>query len=292
MRPVHIILMTCTTMVWGYSFIAIRVALEVFSAEQLAFARSVIILLVLLPWWKPWQAVPIRFLVACLSIGAVAFYLLFTAVGMTDNLTAVAIGTQLMAPISAIVALLIYHEAISGRKWLGILLATVGAIYLAAAGATTLSAAALGVTVLSVTIYSAGSIVAARSSSVEVWRTLAWISAIAIVPTALIAGLSGPLFPDPSLLETKHWLAVVFALLVSSLLGQAVLFSLYRLYPISDVAPYTLLVPVFTALFAVLIYGESLEMSLLLGGAIVLAGVGIQQLRSSRGSKQEEFSGG
>ena len=112
------------------------------------------------------------------------------------------------------------------------------------------------------------------------------------MPTALIAGLSGPLLPDPSLLETKHWLAVVFALLVSSLLGQAVLFSLYRLYPISDVAPYTLLVPVFTALFAVLIYGESLQMSLLLGGAIVLAGVGIQQVRSAGGSKQKGFPGG
>ena len=292
MRPVHILLMTCTAAVWGYNFIAIRIALEVFSPEQLAFARAATMLLVLLPWWKPWKPVSMRFLAACLSIGAVAFYLLFTAVGMTDNLTTVAIGTQLMAPMAAIVALLVYHEAISRRKWLGILLATGGAIYLASSGATTLSAAALGVTVLAVSFYSAGSVVAARSSSVDVWRMLAWISAIAVVPTALMAGLSGSLLPDPSMLEMKHWLAVVFALIVSAMLGQAVLLSLYRIYPISDVAPYTLLIPVFAALFAVLFYGEHLAMSLLLGGAIVLAGVWIQQVSSSDGSKQEGFPAG
>jgi len=292
MKLIHIFLMTCTAAVWGYNFIAIRVALEVFTPGQLAFARAVTMLLILLPWWKPWKPVSLRFLAACLSIGAVAFYLLFTAVGMTDNLTTVAIGTQLMAPIAAIVALLIYHEAISRRKWLGILLATAGAIFLAASGATSLSAAALGTTVLAVSFYSAGSVVAARSSSVGVWRMLAWISAIAIVPTALMAGLSGPLLPDLSILEMKHWLAVLFALIVSALLGQAVLLSLYRLYRISDVAPYILLVPVFAALFAVLIYGEGLEARLLFGGAIVLAGVWIQQVSSSKGSKQEGFPAG
>jgi O-acetylserine/cysteine efflux transporter len=105
---------------------------------------------------------------------------------------------------------------------------------------------------------------------------LAWISAIAIIPTGIIAASSGPLLPDPSLLEVKHWLAAFFALMISALMGQGVLFSLYRIYPISTVAPFTLLIPVFTALFAILIYGESLQARLLLGGAVVLAGVWIQ----------------
>ena len=292
MKPVHVFLMTVTAVVWGYNFIAIRVALEVFSAEQMAFARAISMFLVLLPWWKPWKRVSWRFLAACLSIGAIAFYLLFAAVGMTDNLTTVAIGTQLMPPVSAIVALLFFHEAISGRKWLGIMLATAGAIYLAASGATTLSAATLGVTLLSVSFYSVGSVIAARSSSVGVWRMLAWISAIAIIPTGIIAASSGPLLPDPSLLEVKHWLAAFFALMISALMGQGVLFSLYRIYPISTVAPFTLLIPVFTALFAILIYGESLQARLLLGGAVVLAGVWIQQVSSTDDGKQGGFPAG
>jgi O-acetylserine/cysteine efflux transporter len=282
MKLVHICLMVCTAAVWGYNFIAIRVVLEVFTPEQLAFARAMITLFVLLPWWKPWERVSIRFLGACLAIGAVAFYLLFIAVKMTDSLTTVAIGTQLLAPISALVALLFYREAISNRKWFGILLATVGAIYIATTGASVLSVAALGLTVLSVLFFSVGSVVATKSSSVNVLRMLAWISAMALIPTALMATLSGALLPDPALLDLKHWMALLFAVLISALLGQAVVFSLYRIYSISDVVPYVLLTPVFAALFAILVYDETIELKLLIGGVLVLAGVWIQQIGSQR----------
>jgi O-acetylserine/cysteine efflux transporter len=282
MKLVHIFLMVCTAAVWGYNFIAIRVVLEVFTPEQLAFARAMITLFVLLPWWKPWERVSIRFLGACLAIGAVGFYLLFIAVQMTDSLTTVAIGTQLLAPISALVALLFYRETISNRKWFGILLATGGAVYIATTGASVLSVAALGLTVLSVLFFSVGSVVATKSSSVNVLRMLAWISAMALIPTALMATLSGALLPDPALLDLKHWMALVFAVLISALLGQAVVFSLYRIYSISDVVPYVLLTPVFAALFAILVYDETIELKLLIGGVLVLAGVWIQQIGSQR----------
>ena len=292
MKLVHILLMICTAAVWGYNFIAIRVVLEVFSPEQLAFTRAMTTLIVLLPWWKPWLRVSIRFLLACLAIGAVAFYLLFIAVHMTDSLTTVAIGTQLLAPISALVALLFYREAISKQKWFGILLATGGAIYIATTGATVLSVVALGVTVLSVLFYSAGSVVATKSSSVDVWRMLAWISAVALIPMALIATLSGPLLPDPALLDLKHWSALVFAILISALLGHAVMLTLYRIYPISDVVPFVLLTPIFAALFAILVYDESIELKLLMGGILVLAGVWIQQVGSRRPGERQGMTSG
>jgi len=282
MKFFHIVLIICAAAVWGYNFIAIRVVLEVFTAEQLAFTRALITLLVLLPWWKPWKRVSIRFLGACLAIGAIAFYLLFVAVQMTDSLTTVAIGTQLLAPISALAALLLYRETISNRKWFGIMIATGGAVYIAATGASFVSVAALGITVLSVLFHSLGSVVATRSSSVNVWRMLAWISAVSLIPTALIATLSGPLLPDLALLDLKHWLALLYAILIAALLGHAVLLTLYRIYPISDVVPFVLLTPVFAALFAIVVYDESIELKLLIGGMLVLAGVWIQQIGSRR----------
>jgi len=282
MKLFHIVLMVCTAAVWGYNFIALRVVLEIFTPEQLAFARSLITLLVLLPWWKPWERVSIRFLGACLAIGTVAFYLLLIAVQMTDSLTTVAIGTQLLAPISALIALLLYREVVSKRKWFGVLLATGGAIYIATTGASALSVAALGLTVLSVLFFSVGSVVVTKSSSVNVFRMLAWISAVALIPTALMATLTGALLPDPALLELKHWMALVFAILISALLGQAVVLFLYRAYPISDVVPFVLLTPVFAAVFAILVYGESIGLKLLTGGVLVLAGVWIQQTGSRR----------
>ncbi len=284
MKPIHILLMLCAVAVWGFNFVAMRVALEVFSPEQMAFARSVLTLAILLPWWKPFKPIPLKLLAAALSIGAVAFYLLYEAIGMTESLTTVAVGTQLMPPLTAILALLFFHEKISRNKWLGILIAMAGAVYVAGITSSKLSLLALGLTFLSVLFYSGGSIVIGKSSAVGVWRMLAWISALSLLPLGLMTAVAGPLFPDPGLLEIRHWLALLFAAVLAALLGQAVLFSLYRRYPVSVVAPWVLLVPIFAALSSVLVFGESVSTHLVLGGGIVLVGVWLQQRSDRRAS--------
>ena len=119
--------MVCTVAAWGFNFVATRIALEIFSPLQMAFARSILTLVILLPWWKPFKPISIKLLAAAVSIGVVAYYLLYTAIGMTESLTAVAVGSQLFSPLSAFLALLLFQEHISPRKWLGILIATTGA---------------------------------------------------------------------------------------------------------------------------------------------------------------------
>lgn len=281
MKPVHIFLMLCAAAIWGLNFVVTRIALEVFSTEQMAFARAWMTLIIMLPWWKPWIKVPIRFIAAALMVGTVSFYCLYEAIKMTDSLTTVAIGTQLMAPIAAIIALVLYHEQVSNRKWLGILVATVGAIFLAGTSGFGVSAAALGMTIISVFFYAAGTIIVSKTASVSVWRMLAWIAAAGIIPMGLMAAATGPLFPDVDLIEMRHWWSLAYAILLSALLGQAVLFYLYGKYPVVNVAPFMLLIPVFAGLFSVIVYKESLSSGLIVGGLIVLLGVWIQQSRSN-----------
>jgi len=282
MKPLHTLLMVCAAVTWGFNFVATRIALEVFSPEQMAFARSVLTLAILLPWWKPFRRIPWQLMAAALAIGTASFYLLYQAISITESLTTVAVATQLMPTLSAILALLFYHEHISSRKWLGIAIATAGAVYLAGATSSNLSLAALGLTVLAVLFYSVGSIIIGKSRSVGVWRMLAWISAMSILPLGLMAAVSGPLYPDPNLIQVHHWLALLFAVVFSALFGQAVLFNLYRRYPVSDVAPWTLLIPFFAGLSSILYYDESITLGLFVGGAIVLFGVWIQQSGSGK----------
>ena len=77
--------MICTVAVWGFNFVATRIVLEVFSPMQMAFARSILTLLILLLWWKPFKPISTKLLAAAMSIGAVAFYLLYAAIGMTEK---------------------------------------------------------------------------------------------------------------------------------------------------------------------------------------------------------------
>jgi len=273
--------MLFTVAIWGFNFVATRIVLEVFSAEQMAFARSILTFAILLPWWQPFKRIPWQLMAAALAIGTGSFYLLYLAISITESLTTVAVGTQLMPPLTAILALLFFHERISANKWLGILIAMAGAVYVAGITSSKLSLLALGLTFLSVLFYSGGSIVIGKSSAVGVWRMLAWISALSLLPLGLMTAVAGPLFPDPGSLEIRHWLALLFAAVLAALLGQAVLFSLYRKYPVSVVAPWVLLIPIFAALSSVLVFGESVSTHLVLGGGIVLVGVWLQQ-RSDR----------
>lgn len=277
MKPLHILLMLGTCAVWGFNFVATRIALELFTPEQMAFARSALTLILLLPWWKPLRGLPWQLLAAALAIGTGSFYLLYEAIRMTESLTTVALGTQLMPPLSALLALLLFHEPVSGRKWLGIAIATLGAIYLAGSTPSSLSGAALGLTVLAVFFYSAGSITIGKAHSVSVWNMLAWIAGLSLVPLGALASLSGPLLPSLQLLEPRHWAAFLFIVVLSGLIGQAVLFYLYRIYAVSDVAPWVLLVPFFAGLSSVVVYDEPIPLSLAAGGAVILVGVWIQQ---------------
>ncbi len=80
MKPIHILLMLGTVAVWGFNFVAMRVVLEVFSPEQMAFARSVLTLTILLPWWKPFRRIPWQLVAAALAIGTGSFYFLYQAI--------------------------------------------------------------------------------------------------------------------------------------------------------------------------------------------------------------------
>ena len=93
MSPPHILLMLLTAAVWGFNFVATRIALEIFAPEQMAFARALLTLILLLPWWRPLAGISWRLLLAALAIGTGAFYILYEAIRITESLTTVAIGT-------------------------------------------------------------------------------------------------------------------------------------------------------------------------------------------------------
>ena len=67
--------------------------------------------------------------------------------------------------------------------------------------------------------------------------------------------------------------AVLFTSLINSLLAHSAMFYLIQRYPVTSVAPLTLLSPVFSILFGVTLLDDQLSSRMLLGGAITLAGI-------------------
>jgi O-acetylserine/cysteine efflux transporter len=76
--------------------------------------------------------------------------------------------------------------------------------------------------------------------------------------------------------------AIFYSALAASLLGHTVFFALVQRYPVTSVAPVTVMAPVFSVFFAVTLLGEALDWRMVVGGAMTLTGVVVIALREQR----------
>ena len=77
-----------------------------------------------------------------------------------------------------------------------------------------------------------------------------------------------------------------FAAYASSLLGHGLYYWLVQRHPVAQITPWLLLVPVFAMLLGVAFWGDQPGPRVLLGGAMVLAGVLVIALRAKVKSRR------
>jgi O-acetylserine/cysteine efflux transporter len=75
---------------------------------------------------------------------------------------------------------------------------------------------------------------------------------------------------------------VLYSALFASLFAHTAYFALVHRYPVSSVAPLTVLGPVFSVGFAILFLGDVLDWRLLIGGAMTLTGVAVIVMREGK----------
>ncbi|HZZ94401.1 MAG TPA: DMT family transporter [Usitatibacter sp.] len=110
----------------------------------------------------------------------------------------------------------------------------------------------------------------ARDGGASTARVMAWsttISSLVLLPVAL-------LFPQPFLPATlSGWMVLAGLALVSQILGQGLIAFAFAHLPASLSSVSLLIQPVMAALFAWILFGEAVDASQWIGGAIVLAGI-------------------
>ena len=112
--------------------------------------------------------------------------------------------------------------------------------------------------------------------------------------TAWIAVLAAPqLFLMSLIFEENHiaaiqsakpivWAAVAYLGLIMTAFGYWLWYALVRAYPVGQIAPFLLLLPVFSVIGGTLFLGETLSLQTLMGGTIVITGVAFIMLQRDR----------
>lgn len=274
---------------WGFAFVATRIALDDFSPPQLAAARFLVACAPALVLPRP--RIPWAMLVATgLTLFAAQFLLQFfgIALGMPPGLASVVMHTQAFYTIAF--AALVLREWPTGRQLAGIAMAGVGVAAIGLTVGHDLTVIGLVLTSLSAMSWGVGNILLKRLPTVPIFNLVVWLSLVPPLPAlALALALDGPLAIGDAI-AAASWRGVASVLylgVIANIVAYAIWGALLRRYPAATVTPFALLVP-FVASYASSIAFDERFGTLRLGGmALVLIGLAIIVIplrRAARGA--------
>jgi O-acetylserine/cysteine efflux transporter len=141
---------------------------------------------------------------------------------------------------------------------------------------------AIGLTVISSSIWAVGSLLQRNLSGVPVLTIYAWMSLIGtlVLFPVTIWQESDMLMRVPDL-PLRHFSWIIFSALGSTLIGQGGMSWLLQRHPLSTVAPLTLLSPIVAVASSTMYFGTRLSTQMIVGGVIALLGVAIVTIRSA-----------
>jgi drug/metabolite transporter (DMT)-like permease len=270
---------------WGVSFVATKAALEVLSPGTLLFTRFAMgttILFVIIklrgePLFPPWETLPT---LAPMGFVGIFVHQMLQAHALTLT-SAVRTGWLIgLIPIwSAVLSAVFLREKFGARKVLGLLLGTSGTIVVVTRGEVSADVLALPATMGDLLIL----------ASTFTWaiytilgrETLKRLGSAKVTATAMFVGWAMFI---PFFARGRGWLeyaslsgvglgAVLFLGIGCSGLGYLFWYAALERVEASQVAVFLYLEPLVTLISAVILLGETVALSTVAGGLLVLAGV-------------------
>jgi drug/metabolite transporter (DMT)-like permease len=226
--------------------------------------------------------------------GVGLYYVLFNLALAYTSASQTALIQSAFPAIVAILAVVWLHERVTKQRFMGIGLAIVGVVIIvasqndAAASNPVLGNALAFASVLSWGVYT---ILAKRISNADpiaVTAVISLIGTVMLVPAALLENADVSLSSIPA----EGWLPILYLGALASAVSYLLYTRALRDIDASLVGTFINLSPVIGVVSGVLVLGEPITMSAVLGGAMVLVGVWISSRKSEqkeRGLRSEEF---
>ena len=282
MKLMHIMMAIFVPFIWGTGFVVAKGAINEFPPILLMAFRFLVTSLVLVWFVKP----PIGRLKALffIAIVASAIQYSFTFTGLKGlDAGFASLIVQLEVPFLVILGVILLGEKPSIKKWIGIIIAFSGVGLLV--GKVEFGNAWLSVllVVLGAFTWAIGQILVRKLKNIDGLTTTAWVAIFATPQLFLMSFLFEKNQMDLVLnANISVWLAVLYLGLVMTALGYYFWYTLIRTYQVEKVAPFLLLLPVFSLAGGVIFLGEELSFMKVIGGFVVILGVAFVSLEKQR----------
>ena len=284
MKLRDLMILTVICLVWAFNLVSGAKGMQQFSPLMFMVMRFALLLTLTLPFLRlPPPGQWPRLIAAALSIGSIHFIFLFWALQRSSDVSSVAIVQQTYVPFAVLLAVLILGESIGWRSLLSIGLAFFGVLILGFDPHVLSQPDALLLALLSGFFQALGSIYIRGIVGITAINFQAW-TAIISLPLLFLLSLileTGQLESIRSA-EPLHWASIAFSAIGASIIGHGLFYYMAQRHPISTITPHLLMMPLYAVMFGVLVWGDRPGWRLLLGGAFVLLGILVINLRSRR----------
>ena len=274
--------------VWGVNFTVIKLGLSGVPSMLLVALRYLFTALPAIFFIKKPKLEWKYIILYGFTVGVAQFACLFYAmeIGMPASLASITV--QIQAFISPLLGLIILKEKFKLKQVLGILIAALGLFFIGRAaggnGISSVPMAPLILTIFAAIFWSTSNIIArfssersaAKGEKLDMLGLVVWSSLVPPIPIlgfALILDTPKTLINAVTNLNMVSIFAVLYLAFASTLFGYGVWSNLLAKYPISKIAPLSLLVPITGLLTARIVLSEKLLQTQWIGAAIILFGL-------------------
>ena len=275
--------------IWGIPYLLIKVAVEDFSPAALVLGRTAIAAVILvpiaaakgqlrplLPYWRP-----------LLAYTVVEICIPWVLLGYAEQTLSSSLTGLLVAAVPLVGALLVWmtgHESVERRRVAGLLVGFAGVALLVGFDVGTANVGALLAVAGVVVAYALGPLLLARYLShlpaLGVVAASIGLTAIGYLPVGLVQRPTQP----PS---AEAWLSVLALALICTALAFLLFFALVAEVGPARATVITYVNPAVAIVLGVLVLGESLTISIMVGFALILAGSVLATLRDRRPARWE-----
>jgi O-acetylserine/cysteine efflux transporter len=276
MSPKDLLLALVVIVVWGMNFVVIKVGLEEMPPLLLGALRFLLAAFPAILFIKRPQ-IPLRWLLAyglTISFGQFAFLFSAMSLGMPAGLASLVLQSQ--AFFTLLFAVLLLGERLHRANLFGLLVAAAGLLLIGLQGDRIMTLAGFALTIGAAAMWALGNIITRKVGKVNLVGLVVWGSLIPPLPfLALSWLLEGPQAMESALrgIGLNSILVLIYLAFGATILGYGLWSRLLSRYPASQVAPFSLLVPVVGLTSAALLLDEHLSGLQLLGALLVMCGL-------------------
>lgn len=276
MKPKDILLAVFITAIWGVNFSVIKLGLESVDPYILAGIRFFLCAIPAVFFIKK-PAVDIEYLIIyglLFGVGLWGVVNLGIQTGLSAGIAALVL--QFSAFFTIVLGGLVFKEVLNKYQIIGIAIVLIGLLSVIRLTDGSVTLAGVMLVIFGAISWSIANIVIKTSGTKEVLAFLVWSSLFSPIPLFLLAYIQhgAEIFSFTfAQIDLKAVGSILFQVYPTTLFGYWIWNSLLSKYPVSQVAPLSLLVPVFGLIGSVLIFNEQVGTQKILSVLLIMLGL-------------------